>query len=658
MTTNAKNNSEFLKNMAFKKVDHQPQRADYQSNQPGNSMPFSDARGNYQRNIGFDTGRFKDSKVYIVGGGIGGLAAAYYFIRDAHIPGENITFLEELAVQGGSLDGAGNAKDGYIMRGGREMITTYENFWDMFQDIPALELPEPYSVLDEYRLINDNDPNYSKARLIHNKGDIKDFHKFNLSKADQLAIVRLLLKNQDELDNLTIEDYFSQSFLDSNFWTLWRSMFAFENWHSLLECKLYMHRFLEALDGIKDMSTLLFSKYNQYDSFVVPAQKFLINKGVKLQSDTLVTAVDFEQQGDKKIVKGLTTTQQGQQVHIPVRDNDFVIITTGSMTEDTRYGTSDTAPDIRLTDDEMGKTKGWVLWNDLAKQSAVFGRPEKFNRRVPKSAWMSATLTCKDSALLRKISEKYCVNPPLSGKTVTGGIVTITDSNWLMSFTINRQPQFLDQPKDVVVIWVYGLLMDKKGNYVPKTMPECTGHEIVMELLYHLDLLEQKDDILANTIANTAYMPYITSMFMPRAKGDRPQIVPEGCTNLGLIGQFVETNNDVVFTVETSVRSARVAVYTLTDCNKQVPDIVPTQYDIRNMLRSASTLNDDQGFIGEGLLRRVLANTYYEHILPPLAKKAHKDSSLMQTLAEQFEVVKAFWHKEGQKDEQKAQDKK
>lgn len=658
MTTNAKNNSEFLKNMALKEVDHQPQRADYQSNQPGNSMPFGDARGNYQRNIGFDTGRFKDSKVYIVGGGIGGLAAAYYFIRDAHIPGENITFLEELAVQGGSLDGAGNAKDGYIMRGGREMITTYENFWDMFQDIPALELPEPYSVLDEYRLINDNDPNYSKARLIHNKGEIKDFHKFNLNKADQLAIVRLLLKNQDELDNLTIEDYFSQSFLDSNFWTLWRSMFAFENWHSLLECKLYMHRFLEALDGIKDMSTLLFAKYNQYDSFVVPAQKFLINKGVNLQSDTLVTAVDFEQQGDKRIVKGLTTTQQGQQVHIPVRDNDFVIITTGSMTEDTRYGTSDTAPDIRLTDDTMGKTKGWVLWNDLAKQSAVFGRPEKFNRRVPKSAWMSATLTCKDSALLRTISEKYCVNPPLSGKTVTGGIVTITDSNWLMSFTINRQPQFLDQPKDVVVIWVYGLLMDKKGNYVPKTMPECTGHEIVMELLYHLDLLEQKDDILANTIANTAYMPYITSMFMPRAKGDRPQIVPEGCTNLGLIGQFVETNNDVVFTVETSVRSARVAVYTLTDCNKQVPDIVPTQYDIRNILRSASTLNDDQGFIGEGILRRVLANTYYEHILPPVAKKAHKDSSLMQSLAEQFEVVKAFWHKEGQKDEQKAQDKK
>ena len=145
-------------------------------------------------------------------------------------PRREYYLLEELAVQGGSLDGAGNAKDGYIMRGGREMITTYENFWDMFQDIPALELPEPYSVLDEYRLINDNDPNYSKARLIHNKGEIKDFHKFNLNKADQLAIVRLLLKNQDELDNLTIEDYFSQSFWTVIFGRYGVVCLLFENW--------------------------------------------------------------------------------------------------------------------------------------------------------------------------------------------------------------------------------------------------------------------------------------------------------------------------------------------------------------------------------------------------------------------------------------------
>lgn len=196
--------------------------------------------------------------------------------------------MEQLHIDGGSLDGAGNPTDGYIIRGGREMDMTYENLWDMFQDIPALEMPAPYSVLDEYRLINDNDSNYSKARLINNKGEIKDFSKFGLNKMDQLAIIRLLLKNKEELDDLTIEDYFSESFLKSNFWTFWRTMFAFENWHSLLELKLYMHRFLHAIDGLNDLSSLVFPKYNQYDTFVTPLRKFLQEKGVNIHLNTLV----------------------------------------------------------------------------------------------------------------------------------------------------------------------------------------------------------------------------------------------------------------------------------------------------------------------------------------------------------------------------------
>ncbi|WP_291090901.1 oleate hydratase, partial [Empedobacter sp. UBA7494] len=169
-------------------IDHQPDASkETPRNTPEKSYPFSDQIGNYQRNKGIPTKSYKDSKVYIVGSGIAGLATAYYFIRDGHFTPENITFIEQLQVEGGSLDGAGNAKDGYIIRGGREMDCTYENLWDIFQDIPALELPEPYSVLDEYRLVNDNDSNYSIARLIHEKGKVKDFSKFGLNKKDQLA---------------------------------------------------------------------------------------------------------------------------------------------------------------------------------------------------------------------------------------------------------------------------------------------------------------------------------------------------------------------------------------------------------------------------------------------------------------------------------------
>ena len=606
-------------------VDHEPDSSkERQRNSPEKSMPFSDQIGNYQRNKGIPSKSYEQTKVYIVGTGIAGMSAAYYFIRDGHIPGKNITFLEQLNIDGGSLDGAGNATDGYIVRGGREMDMTYENLWDIFQDIPAMEMPTPYSVLDEYRLVNDNDSNYSKARLIHNQGEIKDFSKFGLAKTDQLAIIKLLLKKKEDLDDLTIEDYFSTDFLDSNFWMFWRTMFAFENWHSLLELKLYMHRFLHAIDGLNDLSSLVFPKYNQYDCFIKPLRIFLQEKGVNIDLNTLTKDLSIHSNTEGKFVEAIITEQDGKEIKIPVGKEDLVIVTTGSMTEDTFYGDNKTAPVITINNDTSGKSPGWMLWKNLAAKSPVFGKPQKFCSNIKKSGWESATLTCKPSAFVEKLKE-YSVNDPYSGKTVTGGIISITDSNWLMSFTCNRQPHFPGQPDDVLVIWVYSLFMDKQGNYIKKVMPQCTGDEILTELCYHLGILDHLEDVLANTIVRSSYMPYITSMFMPRAKGDRPAVVPSGCKNLGLIGQFVETNNDVVFTMESSVRTARIAVYKLLGLNKQVPDINPLQYDIRHLLKAAKTLNDGKRFLGEGILRKVLKETYFDHILPEDAEVEEND---------------------------------
>lgn len=628
----------FIKNGELRPVNHAPDAStEVVKNTPQKTMPFADQIGNYQRNKGIPLKTYTNSKFYIVGSGIAGLTVAYYLIRDAHVPGENIIFLEKLAVEGGSLDGAGNAEEGYIVRGGREMDMTYENFWDLFQDIPALELPEPYSVLDEYRLLNDNDPNYSKARLISNQGKVQDFSKFGLTKKDQIAIIKLLLKKKEELDNITIEEYFDDSFLTSDFWTFWRTMFAFENWHSLLEFKLYMHRFLHAIDGLHDLSALVFPKYNQYDTFVKPLQNYLKSKGVKVQFDTLVKDIDLHSDTNGKVVEAIITEQSGKELKIAIGKDDYVVITTGSMTEDTFYGTNKTAPVIKIDNSTSGESSGWKLWKNLAAKSPIFGNPTKFCSDIDKSAWESATLTCKPSALTEKLKE-YAINDPYSGRTVTGGIITITDSNWLMSFTCNRQPHFPTQPDDVLVLWVYALFMDKEGNHVKKVMPECTGEEILSELCYHLGIIDQLDNVLENTIVRIAFMPYITSMFMPRAKGDRPEIVPEGCKNLALVGQFVETHDDVVFTMESSVRTGRIAVYEMLNLNKQVPDINPTQYDIRQLLKAANTLNDGAPFVGEGLLRRILKGTYYEHILPQLInEEGNEKESFLQ---EQFTKFK------------------
>ena len=198
--------------------EHEPDATSgYWHHRPQNTLPPHDFIGPYARHRPLPTPGVEKRKAYIVGGGIGGLAAAFYLIRDAHMPPENITILEEMAVEGGSMDGSGNPEDGYIVRGGREMNWNYDTLWDMFQDVPAVELPEGYSVLDEYRMVNDNDPNYSKARLMHNCGEIMDFTDFGLSKSQQREMIRLLLKRKEELDDITIEEYFSTGFLESNF---------------------------------------------------------------------------------------------------------------------------------------------------------------------------------------------------------------------------------------------------------------------------------------------------------------------------------------------------------------------------------------------------------------------------------------------------------
>lgn len=602
--------------MATQSVDVTPDASSQHLHQGRDTLlPPADLHGTYVNNRPLPTEGITERRAYIVGSGIAGLTAAFFLIRDGHMPAENITVLEGQKVDGGALDAAGNAEDGYIVRGGREMEMAYQNFWDVFSEIPALELPAPFSVLDEYRIVNDADKNWSKARLLEKQGQIKDSSTMGLTRSQQKELIKLVLARKEDLDDITVEEWFSEDFLNSDFYMFWRTMFAFQSWHSVLEMKLYTHRFLHLMDGLNDMTSLVFPKYNQYDSFVRPLMDWLKDKGVKIQFDTMVSDVEIDVDGAALTATAIKYHNSKGEGEIKIDARDLLFVTTGSMVEGTAYGDGDTVPELKIDNDDPDAGSGWRLWKNLAQKSPVFGRPEKFCGNAPASTWESMTLTCKPSLLIDKLKE-LSVNDPYSGKTVTGGIVTFTDSSWLMSFTVNRQPHFTDQPDDVIVIWVYALFMDKAGDYVKKPIKECTGNEILTEMCFHLGLIDQVEEVIAATKARTALMPYITGQFMPRAAGDRPYVVPEGCTYLACLGQFVETHNDVVFTLESSVRTARTGVYSLLGIKKQVPDIYPGQYDIRRLLRATRTLNNDEAFLGEGILRHFLGGTYFEHILP------------------------------------------
>ena len=205
----------------------------------------------------------------------------------------------------------------------------------------------------------------------------------------------------------------------------------------------------------------------------------------------------------------------------------------------------------------------------------------------------SATITTLDEKIPQYI-QKICKRDPFSGRTVTGGIVTVKDSSWLLSWTLNRQQQFRDQPRNQLCVWIYGLFSDKPGDYVRKPMRDCTGREICMEWLYHLGVPVEDIASMAENSANTVpvMMPYIDAFFMPRAKGDRPDIVPEGAVNFAFLGQFAETARDTIFTTEYSMRTGMEAVYTLLDIDRGVPEVWGSTYDVRALLDAAVKLRD------------------------------------------------------------------
>ena len=101
-------------------------------------------------------------------------------------------------------------------------------------------------------------------------------------------------------------------------------------------------------------------------------------------------------------------------------------------------------------------------------------------------------------------------------------------------------------------------------------------------------------DSLAANGAKTVpvMMPYVTSFFMPRRAGDRPDVVPAGAVNFAFIGQFAETTRDCIFTTEYSVRTGMEAAYQLLGIERGVPEVFNSTYDIRKLISATVHLRD------------------------------------------------------------------
>ncbi len=514
-----------------------------------------------------------DRKFQLVGGGIAAMAAAAFLVRDAGIAGHQITIIEESDRIGGSLDGAGTAEEGYVLRGGRMLESRYVCTFDLFDSIPTLDLAR--SVTAETLDWNRTMKTSSRSRLVRG-GMRQTVPAFGLSEADMQVLEGLIGQPEAQLGHTSIADHFDPSFFASDFWFMWCTTFAFQPWHGAAEFRRYLIRFAHMVGGFDRLQGIMRTVYNPYDSLVRPLYKWLEMHGVNFAINTKVTSLDFGPASRATVVTSIATESAGRAHSIAVAPDDIVLVTLGSMTEAAALGSMDQAAALGTKADGGA----WKLWETIAQGRPRFGNPTAFDSHIDESKWLSFTVTMEDLLLLQIVAG---FNSTVPGE---GGLITFPDSAWLASLVIPYQPCFIDQPDDVSVLWGYGLRVDAIGNFVPKPMAECTGREILTEIMGHLDIArDAMAPILETSICIPCMMPFITSQFLPREPGDRPQVVPAGSTNLGFMGQFCELPDDVVFTIEYSIRSAQTAVQALLGLKRGPPSVIIEDFNPRDLFK-------------------------------------------------------------------------
>lgn len=520
------------------------------------------------------------TNVYMIGSGIGSLAAAIYLIRDARVPGKNIKIFESLDVDGGSLDGAGDVKRGYMIRGGRMLnIPTYECLQDVMTEIPSIEFDD-ISLEEEFLEYNQEFKTHSRARLVDKNGGKVDVTQMGFSPDDRMDMEKLILmETEKSLGAKRIDEVFGPHFFKTNFWFMWQTTFAFQPWSSAAELRRYMIRFMHEFPRIHTLAGVARTAYNQHDSIVKPMVDWLRGQGVQIILGARVTDILFDQnkKGENLATK-IEYVQRGKKHTINVAPTDIVTFTNGCMTDNSDEASTDTVAKYNTAQ----TAPSFELWKKIANGRPEFGDPDVFCSRPDESMWMSFTVTINNNPKLFEYIQRFTRNHPGGG-----ALVTFKDSAWRLSFVVARQPHFKNQPMDTQIFWGYALNMFVDGDYVKKPMYKCTGREIMTELMGQLHIPKRDQaEMMRGVICRTSIMPYITSQFQPRKIGDRPLVIPQGYENFAFISQFAEVPDDVVFTMEYSVRAAQRAVYYLMGVDKDLTPISKHQYSPRTLLKS------------------------------------------------------------------------
>lgn len=518
-------------------------------------------------------------KAHVVGSGLASLAAAAYLIRDGGLLANNIHIHEAGEGLGGAMGFLGGPSSGYVLPTGRIFEPEFRCTLQLFSMVPSASDPER-SIKDEILEFNARYSFEDKARIIDRDGKIFRSDHYGLSSRDMLDLAKLALTPEAILDDRRISEFFSEDFFQTEFWLLWTTTFGTLPQHSAMELRRYMSRFLHLLPALSSMTGILRTRYNQYEAIVEPMVKWLRQQGVKFHTGSFVRNIAFSPSTDWFTATALEHQRDGAIEIIELGADDVVLVTNGSQTTDLSIGSMTMPPK------PCSEGQSWALWKRLAANGAGFGRPDVFfgAQHIPDTKWLTFTVTTTDAMFFDQMKVLTGSEP---GR---GGFVALKDSGWLITVTIFHQPEFIEQPRDVMVWYGYVLYPDRPGDFVGKPASDCSGSEILEEVLRHLRFEQYLDTIRNASTCIPCVLPYVGSVWLPRKRTDRPSVVPAGSTNFGFIGQFTELPLETMFTMEYSVRSAREAVSALLKLDSHLPPVYQGQHDPSALLKALKVL--------------------------------------------------------------------
>lgn len=558
-------------------------------------------------------------KAIMIGAGLSNMAAAVYLIQEGKWQGDQITFYS--LDDHGSNDGAptGDVTDeywnknhpmenqkGYVARGGRMLnYRTYVDLMDLLDRIPSATEPN-MTAAEDTRDFDAKHRTFDKARLLEGGKGIIDGGHLGLNNKSRMLLTQMIMmsdSDEEKLDNVTIAEYFKEdpAFFESNFWYMWETTFAFRTRSSAQELRRYMHQMIYEFTQIEHLVGVNRTRYNQYESIMLPLINYLKEQGCHIVLDRLVTDWSFKDttMQDKITVTGLhmLNVTTNQEEYVAVDDDTAVIFTNGSITDSATLGDFDT-PAAENMDYGVASS----LWKKAAEQFYNLGTPDKFFADRDASEWVSFTLTTKDHLLLNEITRITTQEPgnALNSFISTTPISPLHQKDVNMSIVVHHQPHFTSQKPNETVIWGYFLYPRRVGEFVTKPYIEMTGKEMVQELIGQLSKVDpgpgnirDKEALIMDSVINNipVYMPYASALFNNRAKSDRPKVIPAHSTNLAFTGEFVEQPYQMIFTEQSAVRSGEIAAFHFAGI--PMSRLVPTpryDKDLKTLARAAKKM--------------------------------------------------------------------